>query len=153
MDIRQREIMELRYKVERLYQLVERITKQIVLLHPDQEDSFQESLREPGNQVDNKLKHKIERSPLRKSISPERGLRIEHKDILDDHDSNSYDYRDSNSNHHHPVLPVDVEMSYELEIQRLTAQLTAAYHRIADLEEQLLANRSQSNSERINGRS
>jgi hypothetical protein len=35
----------------------------------------------------------------------------------------------------------DTTLSPEVQIQRLTAQLTAAYNRIAALEEQLLANR------------
>ncbi|MDA0865109.1 MAG: hypothetical protein O2890_01580 [Cyanobacteria bacterium] len=35
----------------------------------------------------------------------------------------------------------DQKLSPEVQIQRLTAQLTAAYNRIAALEEQLLANR------------
>jgi len=42
-----------------------------------------------------------------------------------------------NSYSHH-CLP---NISTELQIQRLTAQLTAAYNRIAALEEQLLARR------------
>ncbi len=36
----------------------------------------------------------------------------------------------------------DSKLSPEIQIQRLTAQLTAAYHRIAALEEQLLASRA-----------
>ncbi|QQE63879.1 hypothetical protein GFS31_05500 [Leptolyngbya sp. BL0902] len=36
---------------------------------------------------------------------------------------------------------VDANLSQDIQIQRLTAQLTAAYHRIAALEEQLLATR------------
>jgi len=36
----------------------------------------------------------------------------------------------------------ETSLSPEVQIQRLTAQLTAAYNRIAALEEQLLANRS-----------
>lgn len=53
---------------------------------------------------------------------------LEHKDVLlDDHylQGNSWDQ--------------EQELSPEIQIQRLTAQLTAAYNRIAALEEQLLA--------------
>lgn len=53
-----------------------------------------------------------------------------HKDIL--LDSNTPEMSSSNS---------DRVMSPELQIQRLTAQLTAAYNRIAALEEQLLSRR------------
>jgi hypothetical protein len=49
-----------------------------------------------------------------------------HKDILDD-----MPYLESHRN--------EQVLSPELQIQRLTAQLTAAYNRIAALEEQLLA--------------
>ncbi len=55
---------------------------------------------------------------------------LEHKDILLD-DS----YFDKNSQ------SLEKELSAEIQIQRLTAQLTAAYNRIAALEEQLLAKR------------
>jgi len=58
---------------------------------------------------------------------------LEHKDILLD-DS----YFDKNSQ------SLDQELSSEIQIQRLTAQLTAAYNRIAALEEQLLAKRMHS---------
>ncbi|MGL5058685.1 MAG: hypothetical protein ACRC62_01790 [Microcoleus sp.] len=55
---------------------------------------------------------------------------LEHKDILLD-DS----YFDKNSQ------SLEKELTAEIQIQRLTAQLTAAYNRIAALEEQLLAKR------------
>ena len=66
--------------------------------------------------------------------SIDKELMITHKDILNDEDNYSletYDYS-----------PIELGMSCELQVQRLTAQLTAAYHRIAALEEQLLAKRS-----------
>ena len=55
---------------------------------------------------------------------------LEHKDILLD-DS----YFDKNSQ------SLEQELSADIQIQRLTAQLTAAYNRIAALEEQLLSKR------------
>jgi uncharacterized coiled-coil protein SlyX len=55
---------------------------------------------------------------------------LEHKDVLLD-DS----YFDKNSQ------SFEKEHSTEIQIQRLTAQLTAAYNRIAALEEQLLSKR------------
>jgi predicted nucleic acid-binding Zn-ribbon protein len=36
---------------------------------------------------------------------------------------------------------IDSELTPEIQIRRLTAQLTAAYQRIAELEEQLMAKR------------
>jgi len=58
---------------------------------------------------------------------------LDHKDILVDSGYASLD-RASGDQH----------LSPEVQIQRLTAQLTAAYNRIAALEEQLLAARSYS---------
>lgn len=54
-----------------------------------------------------------------------------HKDIIMDEDSET---GVSSSNN-------DAELSTEIQIRRLTAQLTAAYNRIAALEEQLLTYR------------
>ena len=54
----------------------------------------------------------------------------EHKDVLVDEDYLPSDRQ-----------TVDGNLSQDIQIQRLTAQLTAAYHRIAALEEQLLATR------------
>jgi chaperonin cofactor prefoldin len=55
---------------------------------------------------------------------------MEHKDVLLDND-----YPDTDSHSGERALAPEVQ------IQRLTAQLTAAYNRIAALEEQLLARR------------
>jgi len=55
---------------------------------------------------------------------------LAHKDILIDNS-----YSDFNS------ATREKELGPEIQIQRLTAQLTAAYNRIAALEEQLLAKR------------
>lgn len=54
---------------------------------------------------------------------------MEHKDVLMDHDTT-----DATTRSDRPLAP-------EIQIQRLTAQLTAAYNRIAALEEQLLSKR------------
>ncbi|MGA9378401.1 MAG: hypothetical protein WBV73_06485 [Phormidium sp.] len=55
---------------------------------------------------------------------------LAHKDILIDNS-----YSDSNTANR------EKELGPEIQIQRLTAQLTAAYNRIAALEEQLLSKR------------
>lgn len=59
-----------------------------------------------------------------------------HKDILTDPTEESQNCNLSNS-----FYQEDENVSCEDKVQRLTAQLTAAYHRIANLEEQLLAHR------------
>ena len=53
-----------------------------------------------------------------------------HKDVLSDEKTKSGDRQNAGAN-----------LSSDVQIQRLTAQLTAAYGRIAALEEQLLARR------------
>jgi hypothetical protein len=56
---------------------------------------------------------------------------MEHKDVLLDGNS---DFTNSHQNSEKTI-------SADIQVQRLTAQLTAAYNRIAALEEQLLARR------------
>ena len=56
---------------------------------------------------------------------------MSHKDIL----------LDDNSNSTNPMSSSEQELSPDIQIRRLTAQLTAAYNRIAALEEQLLSSR------------
>ena len=76
-------------------------------------------------------------SPPSKFISPRRELDIalngalEHKDVLVDNDYLNLERQGA-----------EKDLSPEIQIQRLTAQLTAAYNRIAALEEQLLAQRT-----------
>jgi hypothetical protein len=138
MDKLQRQIMELNYKVDRLSQIVERITRQ----ESFPEAQIQEQI-EPTKQFNSRLNkvssldeipqlsHNVSENSLQANLP----LIIGHKDIIDDEDSISEKSDYSNSQVRH-------EMSCELQVQRLTAQLTAAYHRIAALEEQLLAKRN-----------
>ena len=56
---------------------------------------------------------------------------LEHKDVLVDNDYLNLEKQGA-----------EKDLSPEIQIQRLTAQLTAAYNRIAALEEQLLAQRT-----------
>jgi len=57
-------------------------------------------------------------------------MAIEHKDVLVDQTHLDSAYQNGSK-----------QMAPEVQIQRLTAQLTAAYNRIADLEEHLLSQR------------
>ncbi len=59
-----------------------------------------------------------------------------HKDILQDPSENKNIYNSSSF-----CYQEDDTVSCEDKVQRLTAQLTAAYHRIASLEEQLISHR------------
>ena len=63
--------------------------------------------------------------------SPAYSKTMSHKDVLDDVDDSAF-----TANGEGQVI-----MPPEMQVQRLTAQLTAAYSRIAALEEQLLSRR------------
>lgn len=126
MDTLQIQISELNQRVEQLYKLVERISRQVNALTPEN--------RQPS---DSNL-HSL--SSISSILSPssssyeENDCSIVHKDIL----------VDDNSSKNNSVSAKEQELAPDIQIRRLTAQLTAAYNRIAALEEQLLARRIQS---------
>lgn len=71
------------------------------------------------------------RADLRQNLRPDLRQDLRHKDILEDDDH----YGESDFSTQDRPLALDIQ------VQRLTAQLTAAYNRIAALEEQLLSQR------------
>ncbi len=122
MDTLQIQIHELQEKVDRLHELVERISSQINALTAEQQQGMEE------NYSFNPLatsRHNMKSSP-RESLQS-----MTHKDILVDDTTN-------NSN---TISGSEQELSPDIQIRRLTAQLTAAYNRIAALEEQLLSSK------------
>lgn len=122
MDTLQIQIHELQDKVDRLHELVERISSQINALTEEQKkDGEGEYSFPPLSSARNKIQ-----SQQRESLNS-----MSHKDILVDDNSNS-----SNT-----ISGSEQELSPDIQIRRLTAQLTAAYNRIAALEEQLLSSR------------
>lgn len=133
MEKLQRQIMELNYKVDRLSQVVERITKDITL----NDDQIKRETRpvSNNNSTINHIQRQFSENITKNYPDIDTSSMITHKDILDDEKSNHNEkYENSNTQN-------EYGMSCELQVQRLTAQLTAAYHRIAALEEQLLAKR------------
>ncbi|MBD2464097.1 hypothetical protein H6G89_24140 [Oscillatoria sp. FACHB-1407] len=120
MDSLQEQITILNIKVDALYQLIEQVSEKATsILTEVQSDST------TGNTP------LVSGNTLGRSYS--RGgydAAMEHKDVLSDA---GYSDGDSHSG--------ERTLSPEVQIQRLTAQLTAAYNRIAALEEQLLARR------------
>jgi Na+/phosphate symporter len=109
----QQQIISLDRKVERLHEIVESLSTQIATLaHDKVEHSRRESLEMVGF------------SELSDNIL------YDHKDILRDHGGKQA-----------PTVSGDNPFSDEIQIRRLTAQLTAAYNRIAALEEQILTYR------------
>lgn len=123
MDKLQTQISELNYKVDRLQEIVERIGNRIVEI----------SEADRGANSDASTSSSVTKSRLNSNRYGGDESVFNHKDILID-DGNSKTFNSSN----------EQSLSPEIQIRRLTAQLTAAYNRIAALEEQLLACRIQS---------
>ena len=122
MDALQRQILALTKKVDTLHQIIERASSQI-------------------NQVGSERKQQRTQSALLATVASmtghstynQRNLNsvMEHKDILQD--SRNWEKKLNPQSEH--------TLSSDIQIQRLTAQLTAAYNRMAALEEQILARR------------
>lgn len=126
MDTLQLQIKELEDKISRLYQLVERIGERVDTLSESKPPVVNAYSLSSFNQ--HRGNHKSEEQDTAYSLS-------HHKDILVDETSSSSGNSASGS---------ERELSPEIQIRRLTAQLTAAYNRIAALEEQLLTYRIKS---------
>jgi hypothetical protein len=124
MDPLQNQMVELDRKVDRLNEIVERLSQQITVFADErpQKEEDTDSL----TAISQNLSHapaKVKQNGF--------GAVMEHKDILLD---------DGNSKNN--INPKNEQsLSPDIQIRRLTAQLTAAYNRIAALEEQLLASR------------
>ncbi|ACK67233.1 conserved hypothetical protein [Rippkaea orientalis PCC 8801] len=129
MDALQQQINELNYKLNQLYHIVEQVRQQLMGLTQKSETQAETYLDStplvPSPPANPK--------PADKNQGQFR-LAMEHKDILlDDRESETL------------VAPEgEVILSRDLQVRRLTAQLTAAYNRIAALEEQLMACRRSS---------
>lgn len=96
----------------------------------DKVDALQTKIEVLDSRVEDLLSHA---EPLTPSGANYKALNHDlnhHKDVLSDEKRQSGDRND-----------VSAGLSSDIQIQRLTAQLTAAYGRIAALEEQLLARR------------
>jgi uncharacterized coiled-coil protein SlyX len=124
MEALNRQMMELHYKVDQLHRMVETLTKQFETLLADQQKQRPPKPQSSSTTIQNSLAESNHKSNDKAT---------EHKDILDDNSTNLTDSE---------VLSLDRTLGPDLQIQRLTAQLTAAYHRIAALEEQLMAGRT-----------
>lgn len=132
MSVIQKQIIDLNNKVDQLHEVVERLTEQIGILAaqkpPSSSKKEEINLMEPmigrGTELlgDSQSLREVSCSSI-----------IDHKDIIKDQESGHKS--PSQSYYSETYLPP------EIQIRRLTAQLTAAYNRIAVLEEQLLARR------------
>lgn len=124
MDSIQAQVAALTDKVDALHHLIDQINDQISVIlasaHTLGDDSHE--LRIGGHSS---------YGLMPRYSSPSLDLVCEHKDVLVDSDYGPTERQ-----------TVEANLSQDIQIQRLTAQLTAAYHRIAALEEQLLATRA-----------
>jgi chaperonin cofactor prefoldin len=122
MDSLQTQIVILSSRVDELHQMIEQLTDKIteVLSEGREPATSGYYSAQPGISV-RQYSHANRRNL---------DFSMEHKDVLVD---TNYPESDSQTG--------DRALSPEVQIQRLTAQLTAAYNRIAALEEQLLAQR------------
>lgn len=116
----QKQVLVLSNKVEALYQVVDELSTKMA-------DALSECRLTPIQATKDELK--IDGRYASQSYSVSKQV-MEHKDVLVD--------GDELDNHLHSG---EKAIAPEIQIQRLTAQLTAAYNRIAALEEQLLARR------------
>jgi uncharacterized coiled-coil protein SlyX len=122
MDSLQKQVKDLSTKVDALYQVIEQLNQAIAEMLPNTR-SLPES---------NSSRLKVGTSYYQ--YQRHNGLSdnsMEHKDVLAD--ENNLDMTCKSG---------EKQLAPEIQIQRLTAQLTAAYNRIAALEEQLLAQRT-----------
>jgi hypothetical protein len=120
MDLLQDQMAALNVKVDALHQTVEQLGGQVT-----------EILSEVKLVAADKTTLQSGVSTVRHSYQSRRfDEELEHKDVLSD-----FTYPETESQSGERILTPEVQ------IQRLTAQLTAAYNRIAALEEQLLSKR------------
>jgi hypothetical protein len=117
------QVMTLTQKVDSLYTIVEQLNDKLT-------ESLRESkLTEPQGTARHYGLGSLDKFSSYQSYSSVDSM-MEHKDVL-------LDDNFSDSNFH----GLEKELTADIQVQRLTAQLTAAYNRIAALEEQLLSKR------------
>lgn len=121
MEPLQKQVIALSHKVDALYQAVDNLNARV-------SEAFSECRLSPIQGTNNSLGGDSGHYSNQSYSSIKSAM--EHKDVLVD--SSSLD------NHRQSG---EKELAPEIQIQRLTAQLTAAYNRIAALEELLLAQR------------
>lgn len=122
MDSLQKQVITLNHKVDVLYEMIDQLSDKVSeALSKSKAAPIQEGTPVSLGVSNSRYAYKSysNQSPV-----------MEHKDVLVD--TNSVD-----SNSHSS----EKDLSPTIQIQRLTAQLTAAYNRIAALEEQLLSQR------------
>lgn len=122
MDPLQKQVSTLDTKLDALQSLTEQLNHQVGQILSEVNSRTELGLGGFGNPV--QLSYSAYQRPQGLDAT------LGHKDVLVD---SNYPYAEDQ--------PGEQELAPEIQIRRLTAQLTAAYNRIAALEEQLLATR------------
>lgn len=122
MDSLQNQVTALNHKVDALYQIIEQLSNKL--------SEVLSEIRRPSGASTDYSEFRFSEKRYSASANGRMDMTLTHKDVLVD--SNFLDAGSTSR---------EKELSPEIQIQRLTAQLTAAYNRIAALEEQLLAQR------------
>jgi hypothetical protein len=126
MEPLQKQVLTLSHKLDALYQVIEQLDGKV---SQALSECYVAKTQEPGeNVLENSDTGRYHQLKGHIGFNPE----LEHKDVIADGI-----YPDTN------LHGGDKQITPEIQIQRLTAQLTAAYNRIAALEEQLLLKRIQ----------
>lgn len=122
MEPLQKQVITLSHKVDALYAVIDQLSAKV-------SDALSECRLAPIQRTNGSVgEDGVERYPAQGYSSVKTAM--EHKDVLADGTSLATHRKSS-----------EKELTPEIQIQRLTAQLTAAYNRIAALEEQLLSQR------------
>lgn len=121
MDTLQQQINLMSTKVDALHQLVEQLSHKLSNVATECKFGANQLQRSDTNATNSYRSYQT---------SASLDFSMEHKDVLADHAGiDSTEHRG------------EKQLAPEVQVQRLTAQLTAAYNRIAALEEQLLSRR------------
>ncbi|MEA5580504.1 hypothetical protein VB620_04000 [Nodularia harveyana UHCC-0300] len=120
MESLQTQILNLSHKVDAIYQLIEKLESKVAQGFLEFSVANTREKNDCGDNSDDMGRYQFKGQM---SLHPQ----LEHKDILMDGMSLEIHRQGGDKN-----------LTPEIQIQRLTAQLTAAYNRIAALEEQLM---------------
>lgn len=123
MDTVQKQIVVLSHKIDALYQIIDQLSRKLSDSMSEIKQT-QHQFSDNSSSAANMRSHSYQSPSLLDSV-------MEHKDVL----------VDGNSEMTNAYPASEKALSADIQVQRLTAQLTAAYNRIAALEEQLLARR------------
>jgi hypothetical protein len=146
MESIQQQISALTHKVDRVYQIIDRLNQHVFeQLDPSLVSGAETSIRHPLDREDfqpasgdtRQLPHPNYRRKGYANLPSGANYRPAPAEWVIAQQEVLIDSSGVEISHHQ----IEQDRSPQIQIQRLTAQLTAAYNRIAALEEQLLANR------------